>query len=91
MVKKISEEVKEQAIKLVEEHGISISQVAKELSIGRSTLDKWLKIHRTTVSNGLTIDERAELKRLRKENRELRQDKELLKKATVNSTGHCNV
>ena len=43
MSRKISREVKEQAIKLVEEHGVKHSQVVSELGIGRSTLDKWLK------------------------------------------------
>ena len=83
MSRKISLEVKEHAIKLVEEHGVKITQVVKELGVGRSTLDKWLMEYRTSASNGLTIDEKSELKRLRAEVRTLRQDKELLKKATV--------
>jgi len=81
--RKISEDIKEQAIKLVEEHGVSIGQVCTELGIGRSTLDKLLKEYRTSTSNGLTVNEKAELKRLREENRILKLEKELLKKATV--------
>lgn len=80
---KIDLSIKEEAIRLVEEHGVKRQQVIKELGIGRSTLDKWLKEYRTKESNGLTVDEKAELKRLRKEVRELRIEKELLKKATV--------
>jgi len=83
MARRISKEIKEQAIKLVEEHGVKHAQVVSELGIGRSTLDKWLKEYRTTESNGLTVNEKAELKALRKENRILRAEKELLKKATV--------
>ena len=83
MGRKISNEIKEEAIKLVEEHGVKGTQVAKELGIGQSTLDKWLKEYRTSVSNGLTVDEKSELKRLRKENRELKLEKKKLKKATV--------
>ena len=83
MTKKLSEDLKMQAVKLVEEHGVKIGQVVKELGIGRSTLDKILKEYRTSASNGLTIDEKAELKKLREENRVLRLEKELLKKATV--------
>ena len=83
MRRKISEDIKEQAIKLVEEHGVSIGQVCTELGIGRSTLDKLLKEYRTSTSNGLTVNEKAELKRLREENRILKLEKELLKKATV--------
>ena len=88
MGRKISNEIKEEAIKLVEEHGVKGTQVAKELGIGQSTLDKWLKEYRTSVSNGLTVDEKSELKRLRKENRELKLEKELLKKATVYFAKH---
>lgn len=83
MTEKISKEIKDQAIKLVEEHGVKHAQVAKELGIGRSTLDKWLKAYRTSESNGLTVNEKAELSNLRKEVRILRAEKELLKKATV--------
>ena len=83
MGKRVNNEIKEQAIKLVEEHGVKIPQVVKELGVGRSTLDKWLKEYRTSVSNGLTIDEKSELKQLRAENRILKLEKELLKKATV--------
>jgi transposase len=88
MAKKISAEVKAEAVRLVEEHGVKIGQVCKELDIGRSTLDKWLKEYRSTASNGLSVDEKAELRRLRAENRELKLEKELLKKATVYFAKH---
>ncbi len=88
MTKRISEEVKQEALKLVEENGVKIGQVAKEFGIGRSTLDKWLKEYRVCASNGLSVDEKAELRRLRAENRTLRLEKELLKKATVYFAKH---
>lgn len=88
MGRKISKEIKEQAIKLVEEHGVKAVQVSKELGVGQSTLDRWLKEYRTSTSNGLTVDEKSELKRLRKENRKLKLEKELLKKATVYFAKH---
>ena len=88
MKKKISKEIKEEAIMLVEQNGVKIGQVCQEFGIGRSTLEKWLKEYRTTNSNGLTIDEKAELKKLREENRILKLEKELLKKATVYFAKH---
>ena len=88
MGKKISEAVKQEAIKLVEEHGVKIVQVCKELGVSRPTVDRWLKEYRTSSSNGLTADEKAELKRLRAENRTLKLEKELLKKATVYFAKH---
>ena len=83
MGKKISESVKQEALKLVEEHGVKIGQVCKELGLSRPTLDRWLKEYRTVASNGLSVDEKAELKRLRKEIKTLKLEKEILKKATV--------
>ena len=88
MRKKLSQEIKDEAIRLVEQHGVKHAQVAKELGIGKSTLDKLLKEYRTSESNGLTIDEKAELKKLREENRILKLEKELLKKATVYFAKH---
>jgi len=38
----------------------------------------------------LSVDEREELKRLRKENKNLRMEKEILNKASVDSMGHFN-
>ena len=88
MRKKLSQEIKDEAIRLVEQHGVKHAQVASELGIGKSTLDKLLKEYRTSESNGLTIDEKAELKKLREENRILKLEKELLKKATVYFAKH---
>ena len=85
---KISEEIKQQGIKLVEEHGLKIPQVAAELCIGRSTLERYLREDRTSASNNLTVNEKTELKRLREENRILKMEKELLKKATVYFAKH---
>ena len=88
MGKRIKESVKQAGIKLVEEHGVKICQASKELGISRGTLDRWLREYRTMESNGLTIDEKAELKSLRAEVRTLRIEKELLKKATVYFAKH---
>jgi transposase len=85
----IDPSIKEQAIMLVEEHGIKVPQVSRELGVGRSTLEKWLKEHRaSTSSRDLSLDDRAELKRLREQNRQLTVEKELLKKATVYFAKH---
>ena len=88
MPRKISEEIKLEAVKLIEEHGLSRRKVCEDLGIGGSTLDKWLKQYRNSASNNLSVDEKAELKALRKENRLLKLEKELLKKATVYFAKH---
>jgi len=83
MGKKLSEDFKKEAIKLVEVNGVKPIQVAKELGIGKSTVEKWVRQYRESNSNDLTVSEKAELRKLREENRVLKLEKELLKKATV--------
>ena len=88
MAKRISEEIRNEAIRMVEEHGFKHAQVIKELGLAPSTLSKILKAYRTTESNGLSVSEKAELKKLRAQVRELKLEKELLKKATVYFAKH---
>ena len=88
MSRKFSQEFKEEAIKLVEVTGVKVRQAATELGIGCSTLEKWLKAYRNSESNGLSISEKAELRKLREENRLLKIEKDLLKKATVYFAKH---
>jgi transposase len=84
MPQKHTEEFKIEAIKLVREQGLSVSQVAKDLGIGQSTLSKWLAAAtQIPGANSLTESEKEELKRLRKENHTLRMERDLLKKATA--------
>lgn len=68
--------------------GRSIAAVAREIKIGEQTLGKWVKLEKTRrgpveSAGALSEEERAELKRLRKENFELKQDNEFLGKAAV--------
>jgi len=60
--------------------------VARELDLTPSALGSWVsraQADRTKGRTGLTSEERAELARLRKENRELRMERDILKKATA--------
>jgi transposase len=63
----------------------SIVQIATELGISGSSLHNWLKQSEIDAGQreGLTTQEREELRRLRKENKVLRQERDILKKATV--------
>jgi transposase len=81
-----SAEFKDEAVLLVEEQGVSVSQTASELGIGLSTLQKWVRKHRERKqANGGVFSEAemVELKRLRKENHRLRMERDILKKATA--------
>lgn len=83
--KRYSSEFKREAIKLVIEDGLSLAQSASDLGIGKSTLDKWVRESRSRRAdpNALSESELEELKRLRKENRILKIERDLLKKTTV--------
>lgn len=70
----------------------SIRQLAYELGIADQTLRNWVKQAEIDRGerDGLTTEEREELRRLRRENKILREEREILKKAAVDSTGRCN-
>ena len=83
---------KAEAIQLVRSSGKSISQIANELGISGTSLRNWVKQAEIDQGQreGLTTEERQELKRLRREVKILRQEKEILKKAAVDSTCERN-
>lgn len=82
--KQYPKEFKEEAVALVREQGYSVPEAAKSLGIATNMLYKWKeKIEAEQEGKALVEDERAELMRLRKENKELRMEKEILKKASA--------
>mgnify|MGYP001390745472 CR=1 FL=1 len=82
-----SEEFRAGAVRLVLEEGKSAGAVARDLDLTESALRMWVsraQADRTKgKSGGLTTLEREELARLRKENRQLRLERDVLKKATA--------
>ena len=73
-------EFKKEAVALVLDQGYSVSDAAESLGITTKLLYAWkAKIENERQGTLLTGDEREELKRLRKENKELRMEKEILK------------
>ena len=77
-------EFKEEAVALVLEQGYSVPEAAKSLDIAANMLYRWKELHEHQVQGKVLVeDEREELKRLRKENKELRMEKEILKKASA--------
>ena len=80
-------EFEAEAIRLVETSGRSQKQVADDLAIGRSTLRNWLAKRRDRDLEAPPPERQedlaAELKRLRRENEVLRQERESLKKAAA--------
>jgi len=79
-------EYKASAVKMVIDEGKTVTAVARELELTPSALRLWVeqtRADRSQGKTGLTTEEREELKRLRKENRDLKMTQEILKKAAA--------
>lgn len=77
-------EFRAEAVRLVREHGRTITAVARELGMSQESLRQWLR-RAELEEKGQTLSEpeREELRRLRKENRVLAEEREILKKAAA--------
>jgi len=80
-------EFKAEAVRLCRVGDRSIAQVATDLDLTETALREWVKRAAIDAGNGppgaLTTDERAELARLRRENKRLQMEREILKKAAA--------
>jgi transposase len=85
--KRFSKEFEDEAVRLALTSGRIRRSVAEDLGVGLSTLTRWIGRHRDRKpdpSVGLAqVDLAAELKRLRRENEILRQERDILKRATA--------
>jgi transposase len=82
-----SREFKLEAVKLVKEGGVKIAQASRDLGICETSLRRWIQQYETDQGEGsagtLTTKEKEELRRLRRENRTLKMERENIKKATA--------
>ena len=76
-------EFKAEAVRLVRASTEPLSKLARDLGVVPETLRLWVEAARPRAEVPLTDDERSELKRLRREVRELRMERDILKKATA--------
>ncbi len=79
-------EFREEAVRLARESGKSIKRVASDLGVAYESLRTWIKradLDAGRRTDGLTTEEREELRRLRRENRVLQEEREILKKAAA--------
>ena len=80
---KHSVEFKQEAVRIALTSGLSRERVAKDLGIGKSTLGKWLAQYRPVDPvSAPQADLARENERLRLENRVLKEERDILKKAT---------
>jgi transposase len=81
--RRFSLEFKREAVRLFRDSGKGISQIARELGITPVMLRTWVDMVEAEEKTGLGPDELEELKRLRKENARLKEENEILGKATA--------
>ena len=82
--KSYTQEFKEEAVALVTEQGYSVLQAAESLGIRTNQLYQWKqKLEQSKQDSLLNSNEKSELVALRKEVKQLRMEKEILKKASA--------
>ena len=84
--RQFTDEFKASAVRLVLDEGKTVGAVARDLDLTETALREWVKraqADRSAGRTGLTTAEREELARLRKENRQLRLEREILKNAAA--------
>lgn len=80
-----STEFKREAVQLLRTSGRPVPQLAKELGVSQGSLRSWASQRDVDEgkTEGLSSDERDELRRLRRENKILAEEREILKKAAA--------
>jgi transposase len=85
--RRFTKEFEDEAVRLVQTSGRTQREIAEDLGVGLSMLVRWLSRSRDRAAEApggsASPDMAAELKRLRRENEILRQERDILKRATA--------
>jgi len=78
-----SAEFKAEAVRLVRTSDDPLTKIAHDLGVTHTSLRTWVEATRPPATPTLTTDERTELAQLRREVRQLSEERDILKKATA--------
>ena len=79
-----TKEFKEEAVRLITEEGYSYAEAGRNLGVNPNLLSRWKReFEGVEIDSGSAAALQAELKRLRKENKRLKLEREILKKAAA--------
>jgi transposase len=85
--RKFTPEFKAEAVQMVHDSGGNIAQVAKELGVYDSTLGNWVRQARAEANGAPSVEERAEIRELRRELDRTRRERDILAKAVAFFSG----
>jgi len=81
--RKFTDEFKAEVVELVRDGGQSVAEVSRNLDLTESAVRSWLERSQPNEESSISSAESEELKRLRAENKRLRQERDILAKATA--------
>jgi len=85
--RKFTDEFKKETVRLIRESGKTVAEIARDLDLSESAVRNWLNQAEIDAGRGrqgeLTTAEHQELQRLRRENKQLQMEREILKKAAA--------
>ena len=81
--RKFTKEFKAEAVAMVNESGGQIAKVARELNIYDSSLGNWVRQAREEAEGAPTVEERGEIRELKRELERVRRERDILGKAVA--------
>lgn len=81
--RKFTKEFKAEAVAMVEESGGQIAMVARELNIYDSSLGNWVRQAREEAEGAPSVEERAEIRELKRELERVKRERDILGKAVA--------
>lgn len=84
-----------EVVKMIRDQGLSVGEVCRSMNLGETGVRRWLAQYDAECAGGAGVGkpltaEQQRIRQLEAENRQLREDNTLLKKASVGSMNRCN-